>query len=78
MPDVRIAASLPFPLRVNPTPYQIAAGNATWSLTVERVAREYPDERIAEPGTDMDLLVDRAGQLAYSRVTGEASLSMSP
>ncbi len=74
MPDVRIAASLPFPLRVNPTPYQIAAGGTIWSLSVERVPREYPDERIAGPGTDMDLLVDRGGQLAYSRVTGEASL----
>ncbi len=74
MPDVSIVAALPFPLRVDPTPYQIAGGRTTWSLRVERVPREHPDERIAGPGTNMDLLVDRSGQLAYSRVTGQAAL----
>src|SRR5207249_330748 len=74
MPEFRIVASLPFPLRVNPTPYQIATAAATWSVSVERVPREHPDERIAGPGTNADLLVDRGGQLSYSRVTGRATL----
>lgn len=74
MPEFTIVASIPFPLRVNPTPYQITTGAETWSLHIERVQREHPDERIAESGTNVDLLVDRIGQLAYSRVTGSASL----
>ncbi len=74
MPGFRIVASLPFPLRVNPSPYQIATAAAIWSLSVERVPRETPDERITGPGTNADLLVDRAGQLAYSRVTGSATI----
>lgn len=73
MPEFKLVASLPFPLRVNPRPYQIATATTTWLVSIERVPREHPDERIVGLGTNVDLLVDRAGQLAYSRVTGSAT-----
>lgn len=76
MSRVTIRATLPFPVRVEPTPYDIKYGEVVWRLTFERVQRENPDERIAVKGTqNIDLQVDRSGQLAYSRVTAETSLN---
>jgi hypothetical protein len=43
-------------------------------MLVERVQRTTPDERIARGASNMDLLVDRLGQLAYSRVTATATV----
>ena|SRR5947209_660755 len=74
MPVVRVLAALPFPLRVDPAPYVLTDGNgAEWELTIERVEREHPDERLVGPETrNADLAVDRHGQLAFSRATGTA------
>lgn len=69
---VRISTVLPFPLRVDPTPYCLEYRGTPWTLRVERVQRATPDERLAGPGTTADMVVDREGQLAYSRVAGEA------
>src|SRR5919202_1066927 len=52
MPVVRVLAALPFPLRVDPAPYVLTDGNgAEWALTIERVEREHPDERLVGSGT---------------------------
>lgn len=72
--NVTISASLPFPVRVNADPYQIDLDGTVWILTFERIQRTNPDERIAGAGTTVDLEQDRHGQLAYSRVTGRASI----
>src|SRR5215217_2635201 len=72
--EVTISAALPYPLRVNPTPYQVQYRESTWRLTFERVQRATPDERVAAPGSTVDLAEDREGQLAYSRVRAEAIL----
>ena len=74
MPEFVIVASLPFPLRVDSTPYHIEAATSIWSIVVQRIPREPPDERIAGPGTNADLLIDRLGQMSYSRVTGSTML----
>src|SRR6266516_7960846 len=76
MPQVRIAAALPFPVRVNPMPYQVESGDIGWTMTFERVQRETLDERLGISGAnDVDFAEDRDGQLAYSRVTAEADLA---
>jgi hypothetical protein len=48
---------------------------AEWALTIERVEREHPDERLVGSGTrNADLAVDRHGQLAFSKATGTAHI----
>lgn len=77
MAAVRAGALLPFPLRVNPFPYRIEYGGVEWTLFLERVQRKAPDERIATVGTNnVDLRVDREGQLSYSRVVGHAEAEL--
>jgi hypothetical protein len=69
-----VAASLPFPVRVRATPYVVKVGGVAWSLRFDRIQRSVPDERVAGPGTTADLEHDRHGQLAFSKVTGDAEL----
>ncbi len=47
MHTVTVSAALPFPLRAGPNPYEIDSERVTGELTVERVQRERPDERMS-------------------------------
>lgn len=69
------SASLPFPIRVSSTPYEVRDGPRLWALTVERVARVHPDERLFESASNVDLRVDRLGQVAFSRIVGETHIA---
>lgn len=75
MGHVVVSASLPFPIRVSSSPYEVRDGPRVWRITVERVARVHPDERLLESAAGVDLRVDRLGQVAFSLIVGETDIA---